>query len=47
MTPYVARSKEAFQPVKAWLREQEGEGLQRSLLPIQQLARRMRENLQH
>lgn len=47
VTPYVARSKQFFQPVKDWLRVQDGESIQSSLLPIQQLARRMRENLQH
>lgn len=43
--PFVERSKQAFQPVRNWLATQDGDSLQHSLLPIQHLARRMREQL--
>lgn len=45
VTPYVERSKQAFEPIRNRLALQETAGLQTSLLPIQELARRMRENL--
>ena len=45
VTPFVEQSKQMFEPVRERLALHEGAGMQSSLGPIQELAKRMRKNL--
>lgn len=48
VTPYVGFSERLFQPLRSWFRAQDTSGsLQSSMLPVQELAKRMRDKLGH
>lgn len=47
LTPYIGFSKRVLEPLKAWFHTQETTDLQTSLVPVNELARRMRGKLGH
>jgi hypothetical protein len=47
LTPYIGFSKRMLEPLKAWFHTQETTDLQTSLVPVNELARRMRGKLGH
>lgn len=47
LTPYIGFSERIFTPLREWFGQQDGAGIRGSLLPVQDLAKGMRDKLGH